>query len=159
MVCIDMDIRRATLEDAEAACGVIRRSIADLCELDHHGDPTTIERWLANKTPENVATWIGAAGNIVLVAVDDGEVLGVAAMTSIGHITLNYVSPEHRFRGVSKALLTRLEGEAVKLGLRELSLQSTKTARRFYRAAGFVEEPDAARPDDICMVKLLGDSP
>ncbi|MGI9476299.1 MAG: GNAT family N-acetyltransferase [Hyphomicrobiaceae bacterium] len=159
MVCIDMDIRRATLEDAEAACGVIRRSIADLCELDHHGDPTTIERWLANKTPENVATWIGAAGNIVLVAIDGGAILGVAAMTSIGHVTLNYVSPDHRFRGVSKALLESLEGEAIKLGLRQLSLHSTKTARRFYRAAGFVEKPDATRPDDIYMVKTIGVSP
>jgi hypothetical protein len=34
-----------------------------------------------------------------------GTLLGIAAMTDTGKITLNYVSPHARFQGVSKALI------------------------------------------------------
>jgi hypothetical protein len=43
------------------------------------------------------------------VAEEGKTILGVAAMDASGKITLNYVSPEARFRGVSKALVLQLE--------------------------------------------------
>jgi GNAT superfamily N-acetyltransferase len=150
-----MKIRLATPEDAEAACNVLRRSIVELCQLDHRGDQGVIEHWLSNKTAENVRAWISAANNIVLVAVDDEAILGVAAMTRSGCVTLNYVRPESRFEGVSKALLTSLEREARMLGLSALTLSSTKTAERFYRAAGFVEDTSKAQSDNSSMIKTL----
>lgn len=52
-----MEIRRATPEDAEAACQVLRRSITELCIADHQGDAQSLAAWLANKTPENVRRW------------------------------------------------------------------------------------------------------
>jgi hypothetical protein len=45
--------RRAVLSDADAACEVVRRSIVDLCQADHHGDSDILAKWLANKTPAN----------------------------------------------------------------------------------------------------------
>jgi hypothetical protein len=44
-------IRDATPADAEAACKVMRQSIAELCEADHHDDPNILAAWLANKQP------------------------------------------------------------------------------------------------------------
>lgn len=132
-----MQIRRAALEDAEAACQVLRRSIAELCAADHQDDPPTLAAWLANKTPENVRGWSGSQH--VFVAADGGAILGVAALSPAGEITLNYVSPDARFRGVSKALIARIEEEAAKLGLAALTLNSTATARRFYVAAGYAD--------------------
>ncbi len=123
---------------------MLRRSIIELCEADHGNDPQFLSRWLANKTPENVAAWIADAGNFVYVAVDGGRIAGVAAMTRAGLVTLNYVSPDARFRGVSKALLAELERKAAELGLAQCSLESTKTARRFYEAAGYREQDGVA---------------
>jgi hypothetical protein len=48
---------------------------------------------------------IAAPGACVLVATVDGQIAGVAAITSRGHVTLNYVASEFRSLGVSKALL------------------------------------------------------
>lgn len=45
------------------------------------------------------------------MAVEGGMILGVGAVTDKGEITLNYVSPDARFRGVSRALLGALETE------------------------------------------------
>ena len=107
-----MQIRDAVPEDASAACEVLRRSISELCGADHRNDPEILTRWLANKTPEIVGSWIIEPGNSVLLAVDDDSILAVGAVTDAGEITLNYVSPDARFRGVSRAMLIALEARA-----------------------------------------------
>lgn len=73
----------------------------------------------------------------MLVAVDGTAIAGGAAKTSLGEIILNYVSPDARLRGLSKALLRGLEARAANLGIPLLKLQSTATARRFYEAMGY----------------------
>lgn len=114
---------------------MVRRSISELCILDHHGDATTLELWLANKTTANMQRWIRE--HHVLVAVFGTAISGVAAMTPKGEIILNYVLPDARFCGVSKALLRELELRAEQLGVPLLKLQSTATAMRFYSALGY----------------------
>jgi GNAT superfamily N-acetyltransferase len=138
-----MRIRAAQPDDAIAACNVLRRSITELCEADHGNDEAFLARWLANKTPENVSGWI--ANSHVFVAEEGGQILGVAALTAAGHITLIYVVPEARFRGVSKALLREVENKAIELGCQACTLESTKTAEQFYRAAGYCEESELAK--------------
>jgi GNAT superfamily N-acetyltransferase len=135
-----MEIRDAVPVDAAAACEVIRRSITELCVADHHNEPAILERWLANKTPEIVASWIAQVGSSVLVAVEDAILLAVGAVTDEGEITLNYVSPAARFRGVSRGMLRALEARATERGNSRCMLVSTETARRFYRDAGYTED-------------------
>jgi N-acetylglutamate synthase-like GNAT family acetyltransferase len=142
-----MKIRQARKEDAKAACVVLRRSITELCQKDHGNDKMFLSKWLANKTPEKVAEWIADHDSYTFVAEDSGTIVGVGAITSTGKITLNYVSPDARFQGVSKAMLETLERKARKLGLEHCFLESTVTARRFYTSAGYVEE---ARNDSHC---------
>jgi GNAT superfamily N-acetyltransferase len=132
-----MMIREARHEDAVRACEVMRRSIAELCGSDHHNDPAVVARWLANKTPENFAAWIADEDNRMFVAVEQGDVLAVGAVRTNGEITLNYVSPDARFRGVSRAMLAQLEATAQAFGNDTSHLISTETARRFYLAAGY----------------------
>jgi GNAT superfamily N-acetyltransferase len=130
-----VEIRKATPDDAAAACAVVRRSIVELCAADHQGDAATVAAWLANKTEENMRRWILASH--VFVAVEQGRILGVGAMMASGEVTLNYVSPDARLRGVSKALVRRLEQQATDLGAATMTLKSTLTAVRFYEAAGY----------------------
>src|SRR5258708_17093537 len=111
-----MRIRRARREDAAAAWAVTRRSIAELCIADHRNDPAILERWLANKTLENFSAWIANPDNHLFVASDRGRILAVGCVTSSGEITLNYVSPKNRFKGVSRALLQPLEATARPIG-------------------------------------------
>jgi GNAT superfamily N-acetyltransferase len=135
-----MEIRAAKPEDASAACEVMRRSIAELCVADHRNDETILKRWLGNKTPETFESWIEQPDHSLFVAVEDDNILAVGAVTNAGEITLNYVSPDARFRGVSQALLGALEARAVERGNRRCSLTSTETALRFYRSNGYVED-------------------
>lgn len=140
-----VEIRRARDEDAVEGCEVLRRSIAELCVADHKNDPAILGKWLGNKTPHTFRSWIAQPGNSLLVATEDEKILAVGAVTDKGEITLNYVSPGARFRGISKALLAALEGRAAELGCAACRLTSTQTARRFYIANGYVEEEPAGQ--------------
>jgi N-acetylglutamate synthase-like GNAT family acetyltransferase len=103
---------------------------------------------LSNKTVENVARWIRQSH--VVVAEEADTLLGVAAMNDSGKITLNYVSPEARFRGVSKAMMQRLEARARAVGLSECVLETTQTGLRFYQGLGYV------RTDESYPLSLTG---
>jgi GNAT superfamily N-acetyltransferase len=135
-----MEIRDAVAGDAPAACQVLRRSILELCVADHGNDPTILMRWLSDKTPENIAAWIARPDNSLLVAVERDTILAVGSVTNAGDINLNYVSPDARFRGVSRALLGALEARAIERGNVRCRLTSTETARRFYHANGYAED-------------------
>ena len=80
----------------------------------------------------------------MLLAVEGGAVLAVGAVTDAGEITLNYVAPDARFRGVSRALLRALEARALAGGNSRCTLTSTETAHRFYRSGGYVDDGASA---------------
>jgi GNAT superfamily N-acetyltransferase len=154
-----MEIRAARPADAAEVCAVLRRSITELCHADHCNDPMVLEKWLANKTPANVTSWIESPHDYMFLAIENGAIAGVAGITSAGEITLNYVSPDARFRGVSKALLARLEAKALELGHSRCTLTSTVTARRLYRSAGYLDDGPPTTgfftEDSLRMTKML----
>jgi len=135
-----VEIRDARTEDAEAACGVLRESISQLCVADHRNDPAILGAWLANKTPAIVATWIAQKKNSVLLAVEGDAILAVGSVTDAGEITLNYVAPAARFRGVSRALMKALEARARQRGNKRCTLTSSETAHRFYQTLGYIDD-------------------
>jgi GNAT superfamily N-acetyltransferase len=137
-----MKVRDAVPEDAAAACQTMRRSITELCVAYHRNDPAILERWLSNKTPEIFKSWI-RPDNSLLVAVEDDRILAVGCVNNAGEITLNYVAPDARFRGVSDALLAALEDCAMERGNQLCTLKSTETARRFYLERGYFEDGPA----------------
>lgn len=153
-----IDIRKAEAGDSDAACALVRHSITELCKLDHNGIPAIVEGMLINKTPANMRAWIETLGSFVFIAEIGGQMAGVGAFTGDGEMTLLYVSPEFRFRGVSKALLAALEADARKLGLPSCALVSTDTAKAFFLAAGYVgydEAEDDFGMDSSSMTKDL----
>jgi GNAT superfamily N-acetyltransferase len=139
-----MHVREATLLDVEAMSRVLIASITELCGADHHGEQAAIAAWTANKSPDGVRDWFANPKGRLFVAEEDGAILGVGGFSSEGEITLNYVSPEARFRGVSKAMLAHLEAAMRTVGIDEAHLESTKTARRLYLGAGWREGGEAA---------------
>jgi GNAT superfamily N-acetyltransferase len=134
-----MEIRAAVPSDADAICQVLIRSISELCVADHQNDPAILTAWLKNETTASVLAWIANPGTALLVATEDGRILSVGGVANNGTITLNYVSPDARFRGITKAMLTALEAPAAALGNSVCTLESTKTALQLYISASYVE--------------------
>jgi len=130
-------VRQAEPRDAQAAADVLRRSITELCALDHRGDADTLGRWLANKTPQNFLSWLGSDDNFCVVAEANNQVVGVGLLHRSGEIRLCYVAPGAQRKGIGKAIYLALEEQAKAWRLRTLRLESTVSARQFYEALGF----------------------
>jgi N-acetylglutamate synthase-like GNAT family acetyltransferase len=143
---MSLEIRIAASTDAEAACKVLRRSITECCELDHQNDPAILDAWLGNKTPQMVANWFSSPTNFSLIAVSEGEVVGVALLTGAGKLALCYLLPEARGQGVGKALLTRMEEQACGWGVKALQLHSTATGKDFFAQRGYIDAGKVRSP-------------
>lgn len=124
---------------------VLIASITELCVADHQNRPEALANWLANKSPDGVRQWFGNPANTMLVAERQGEIAACGAFNSKRWIILNYVSPRHRFAGVSRALLADMER---RLGPGEAQLESTATARQFYLDAGW-QQAGPAQPHGL----------
>jgi len=140
-----MVIRDAALGDAEAMSRVLIASITELCAADHHGQPSNIDSWTANKSPESTRGWLANPASRVVVADADRDIVGVAAVSDAGEVLLNYVAPWARFTGISKALLAHVENLMRQRGIDEAHLTSTATAHRFYVANGW---RDCGEPEE-----------
>jgi len=135
-----MLIHCARNEDAIPAADVVRRSITELCGEEYRGDAQVLARWLANKTSEDLRRWIGSADRSVCVAVGtDGRLVAVGMVAWRGEILLNFVAPEARFLGVSKALMAHMEDHLRAHGVEMVTLHGTHVARRFYFSLGYEE--------------------
>ena len=130
-------VRQAEQQDADAAIGVVRRSITELCVTDHHGDEETLTRWLANKTSETFRSWVSNHDNFFFVAESGGGLIGVGLLRRSGQVLLFYVAPGSQRQGIGRAIHVALEARAIQRGLPLLHLESTADARNFYEALGY----------------------
>ena len=64
-----MRIRHAEPKDSLEICAVVRRSITELCVVDHRGLDEILSPWLANKTPKNVVRWITAPSQLAPIVI------------------------------------------------------------------------------------------
>lgn len=158
---VNLQIRVATVDDAEAAYKVIRQSITAGCVDDHHNDPVVIDAWLANKNLQRVRAWVTNPRSYAVVAQVDGQILGFSLLRSAA-VMLCYVVPDARFGGLGSRMLEALEAHAASAGASYLNLESTKTGERFYRRHGFVpsgKSKESFGIEVITMTKALAAEP
>lgn len=138
--------RLATPSDAPAAVEVVRQSIIVSCVLDHQHDGPTLERWLANKTPEHFIRWCADPESRLIVALTsvDASIAGVASLHCSGELRLCYVGPDFARAGAGRALLLAVEAHARDWNITTLRLRSTRSARPFYEACGFTAAGEAS---------------
>lgn len=146
---MDVEIRKAVKEDAEAVCSVMHQSIMELCLADHKGDQQVIGYWLQNKTVNEIQKWLLAPHAEAFVAVDKAEVVGIGMVTPAGHILLCYVAPRVLHRGVGKKLLETMMLFAIGQCTDKIYLESTETAKSFYQRNGFEISGDPILCDGI----------
>lgn len=148
-------VREARHEDVPDMGAVMIASITELCESDHKGDPTRIASWTSNKTSGHIQSWIADPSKRLWVAILGETIVGVGCLSLDGQVLLNYVAPAHRFSGVSRALMDRMEAGLAAAGFTEVRLTSTVTAQRFYRDRGYVNDGPGGWDWGYPMVKSL----
>jgi predicted N-acetyltransferase YhbS len=128
-----MIVRRATTADSEALAGLI-------AILGHRADAADLPARIAG---------VEAAPGLVLVAVDQGEVLGMVSVqrlvlihrtTPVAFLSTLSVQEKSRRSGIARALVAAVEEQARGWGCETVELTSRndrQEAHRFWEALGF----------------------
>ena len=142
-----MIIRLAQPADAAEMTRLRAASIRQLCSADHRDDPAEIADWIGS--PDKFDRLLAMPTMTMVVAEVDGVLAGLGGFFG-DTITLNYVHPDHRFGGVSKAIMADLEARLSQAGVVLGRLNTTATALPFYRSIGWIAlgavDGDAGQP-------------
>ncbi|MBR3935215.1 MAG: GNAT family N-acetyltransferase [Oscillospiraceae bacterium] len=140
-----MIIRKATADDAKLLSEVRKLQLIDEgidpnCDIDSELS-AFFKKWLESKD------------FIQLIAEEDGKLLSTAAVIYYdlppsftnkigvrGYVTNVYTAPEHRRKGLSKLLLTKLLDDARSRGIKKLWLGASKLGRPLYEKLGFIQQ-------------------
>lgn len=130
-------IRPAVAADAEAICDVLRQTILQTCADDHRHEPAILDAWLGNKHPAQVAAWMAAPANRMLVADEGGSVRGVALINQAGKLALCHVLPAAQRQGIGHGLLEAAEAQAREWGVSKVHIHGLSNSRDFYARYGY----------------------
>ena len=140
-----MIIRKATADDAKLLSEVRKLQL-----IDEGIDPNCdIDAELSAFFKK----WLESEDFIQLIAEEDGKLLSTAAVIYYdlppsftnkigvrGYVTNVYTAPEHRRKGLSKLLLTKLLDDARSRGIKKLWLGASKLGRPLYEKLGFIQQ-------------------
>ncbi len=130
-------IIQAKTNHSQAICDVIKQSIQMLCVADHNNDPDILKSWLKNKTPENCKLWIESKQSKSFVAISNDIPIGISQIGRNGYIFLCYLHPDEKGKGIGKQLLVACEKQALIWKLDNMVVDSSYTAKPFYKSQGF----------------------
>jgi RimJ/RimL family protein N-acetyltransferase len=158
-----VDIRQATLEDAERIAEIHVRSwqggYQGLMPQEYLDGLEPAQRLPFRIRALESADW--SRGGCLVVARPGGELAGFAdlgqtrdaddAPARVGEVFAIYLAPDAWGQGLGRALMTAALGHLAEVGYQEATLwvlDTNERARRFYGAAGFA--PDGAeKVDDV----------
>ena len=96
----------------------------------------------------------------VLVALDEGKVVGVASLRNINHLSLLFVDEEYQMMGIGRSLMkTLFDYLLLEIGAKSISVTATPYAVGFYKKLGFEQiapEKDYSGVHMIAMEKVFG---
>ena len=143
-------------EDAPAACAVIMACIPVMAGLNALARQFLLTKNQPGTLHAELARYFS------LVVVHGDTLVGIGALDR-QEIKRVYVDPTYQGRGYGRALLQHLEAEAQRRGIREVWIESSPNAERFYARWGYTAHTrdhlaiGHARFAFVRMSKVLGD--
>ncbi len=131
-----MYIRRLLDDEYEDVVKLITQTVHAVCTDDYTKEE--LDAWAPyNFDIKKFRNNIYSCYN--LVAFEKGKLVGFISATVDGYINRLYTHKDYQKRGVASALYHKVEDWAKEYGIRELSLDSSKTAEGFYLKMGFIK--------------------
>ena len=128
---MQIQIRRATAEDAKAVYEIVLRAVQETNARDY---PASVIDRLALTLPEKVASKLHEWE--AYVAAVDGRVVGTGSLNG-QEVSSVFVHPDYQGRGIGAKLMDAIESGANIQPGSALILQSSITAQPFYAKRGF----------------------
>jgi len=129
-----MEIRRATALDIDEIAKLYRDTILKINAKDY--TPEQINVWAA--TYSNQAGWARRMEEQhFYVAVSENKIAGFASIDNAGYFDLLYVHKDCQKQGIATNLCVEIEKAAKEIGVNEITVQSSITAKTFFEKLGF----------------------
>ena len=119
--------------DLPRLAAIFRASIEELTGEDYNESQQAA--WAAFADEDGFGKKL--AGDLTLVALVAGDVVGFASLRGQDHIDLLYVDPQTARQGVATTLCDALEKLAGARGATKLSVDASDTARGFFEKRGY----------------------
>ena len=131
-----MYIRRLLDDEYEDVVKLITQTVHSVCADDYTKEE--LDAWAPSnfdvpKFRQNLFD------SLNLVAFEQGKLVGFISLERNGYINRLYTHKDFLHRGIASALFKKAESWAIKNGICELSLDSSKTAEGFYLKMGFTK--------------------
>ncbi|MEC2076285.1 GNAT family N-acetyltransferase [Metabacillus fastidiosus] len=100
---------------------------------------TEVDAWAPKEEKElTISSWKVSLGqNITFVAKANDTLVGFSDMTHDGYLNRLYVHKDYQGQGIAMALVDKLESEAKKLNLLNISTDASITAKPFFEHRGY----------------------
>lgn len=137
-------LRRYCPDDAEGTWRAFDEAVSRTAASYY--TPAQITAW--NPGDVDLNEWNvrrAAAWSIVVDA--DGEIAGFSDLTADGELDMLYIHPDFGRRGVARALVTAVPGEARRRGLDEVRTRASRAARPAFERFGFVTDRENAETE------------
>ena len=129
-----MTTRRATHADLAAITILFRQSVLKV--TTHEYDYKQRQAWAARGT--DALRWKSRIDNLYfLVAEQQEQLVGFAAIDDKGHLDLLYVHHDQQKKGIATNLLHASEAWARRQGITKTTTDASATARPFFECKGY----------------------
>ncbi|MCL9783709.1 GNAT family N-acetyltransferase [Vibrio sp. S4M6] len=129
-------IRKAQRKDSEELFDLRIQAIKAKC-INHYSTEQ-IEHWTSGSVNEQFQSDVEAKFYITEF---EGEMVGSGMLDEkSGMVDAIFIAPKFMGKGAAAIMIQFLESKAREKGLKQLKLQSTLNAAKFYRSQGFIGE-------------------
>ena len=134
-------VRRFRQEDAEAVAALIRRNMLEVNSRDY--SPESIQAMVESHDAQGVLRTASYAHMYVLTDGDEGEIVGVGAISSYwGSLTESilltiFVKPELHGQGLGRRIIETLERDELFLRASRIEIPASITGAPFYEKMGY----------------------
>jgi ribosomal protein S18 acetylase RimI-like enzyme len=132
---VTIEIRPATIDDAEAVGDVWLASFRATYPFPHAHTDDEVRAWLRDTHVATGTTWVAVDGERVVALM----ILRAGEGRSLGELDQLYVQPDRLGEGIGRRLLELAKSRSPS-GLELYTFQVNDRARRFYERNGFVAE-------------------
>lgn len=147
-----MNIRQATMADAEAIWQLRQQSILSLCHADYTQEE--LAAWIALSPLERQQ--VSLQKHRTFIAEQNGEMIGYVRWSpATNELCSIFVDPDHVRQGVATTLMATACADAIDQGVSAFWLDASLTAVPFYKADGWtILKPMAHGALDLACVRM-----
>lgn len=120
--------------DADSTIEIFLRAIREVACRDYM--PAQIDAWARVEDRQEWA--VRRASRPTWIVQLCGAPIGFSDLEPDGHLDMMFVHPDHQGIGAASLLLAKVEAEARRLALEQITTEASLTARPFFERRGFV---------------------